>query len=288
MSLLVIDIGGSSVKSAIFEETLSDYRTFQSPSSWEEMREKLDETIVYYLENYEVLALSFSVPAIPNQETGEIKGASSLRYIHGFSFREYFEKNYGLPVYFENDAVCACKAETSLGAARGAENALFLVIGTGIGGVILSNGEVQPGAHHFSGEFGMMLIDKGKEWSELGSAVHMARKFSKLKGKEYQGREVFALAEAGDKDAIQATEELYYYLALGIYNLQYMIDPERFILGGGITNNVKLISNIERKLSEIMSYGQRCPITPKIVKAVFGNDANLIGAGILAIETQNK
>ncbi|MCD5001909.1 ROK family protein [Enterococcus saccharolyticus] len=280
MTILTIDIGGSSVKSAIYTDKLEDRNHFFSPPSLNEMQVKLDQLISYYLEQYPIEAIAFSVPGIPNHDTGRVEGVSSLRYIHQFDFISYFSEKYQRPIYFENDANCACKAEVQLGIAGEVKNALFMVIGTGIGGTIISNGQILSGEHAYGGEFGMMLIDGRHELSELGSAVHMARKYSILKGKSYTGEEVFALADQGEIDAVAATEKLYHYLALGIYNLQYMIDPEYIVLGGGITKRRNLLKHILRKLDEIMNYGQVCPITPKIRLAKFGNDANLIGAAL--------
>ena len=175
MTILTIDIGGSSVKSGIFTNQLSDQKQFQSPATLSEMQEKLDQLIQSYIDAYPIEAIGFSVPGIANQETGRVDGVSSLRYIHDFDFVTYFKETYQLPVYFENDANCACKAEIHLGIAGEVKNALFMVIGTGIGGTIISNGQIQPGQHSYGGEFGMMLVDGRRELSELGSAVHMAR-----------------------------------------------------------------------------------------------------------------
>ncbi|WP_159723038.1 ROK family protein [Enterococcus sp. CSURQ0835] len=285
MKILTIDIGGSSVKSALFDQTLSDIRRFDSPADWETMRQKLDQLIQSYLRQAEVAAISFSVPGIPNQATGEIEGASSLRYLHGFDFRGYFQAHYPLPIFFENDANCGCIAELQAGAAKDLQSVLFLVIGTGIGGALVVDKKILPGAHRFGGEFGMMLMEHDgqfKEWSELGSAVHMGRKFSQLKGKTYQGTDVFELAAVGDERAQTLCEELYHYLALGIYNLQYSFDPQAFVLSGGIVNQPELLANISRKLQVIMGYGQRCPIVPQLRVATFGSQANLIGAGLVA------
>ncbi len=282
MTILTIDIGGSSVKSAIYTSELVNQKQFMSPKTLSEMQAQLDELIQSYLAQYPVETLAFSVPGIANQVTGRVDGVSSLRYIHDFDFVAYFKEKYQLPVFFENDANCACKAEIHLGIAGEVKNALFMVIGTGVGGTIISNGQIQPGEHAYGGEFGMMLVDGRRELSELGSAVHMARKYSQKKGQEFTGEEVFALAEAGEEEALAATNELYHYLALGIYNLQYIIDPEYIVLGGGITKKADLLPKIQEKLAEIMNYGQRCPIVPKIQVAKFGNDANLIGAALTA------
>lgn len=172
-------------------------------------------------------------------------------------------------------------AEMILGAGKSVDNMIFLIIGTGIGGSVIYNRQIQSGANSFAGEFGMMLVDGKREWAQLGSAVHMARKVSAIKDEIVTGEEVFELAKLGDKECIMATEELYHYLALGIYNLQYIIDPELIILGGGISNNKELIPNIERHLSLIMNNGQRSPLFPKLTTCQFRNDANLIGAAYL-------
>lgn len=282
MTILTIDIGGSSIKSAVFTDHLFEHKKIPSPSTLSEMQEQLDSLIQQYLRQYSIEAIAFSVPGLANQETGKVEGGSSLRYIHDFDFISYFKEKYQLPIYFENDANCACKAEIHFGLAGKVKHAVFMVIGTGIGGAIVSNGQIQTGAHSYAGEFGMMLVDGRHELSELGSAVRMARKYSAIKGKTYTGEDVFRLANQGEEVALALTESLYHYLALGIYNIQYMIDPESIVLGGGITRHPPLLENINRKLTEIMRNGHHCPIFPNVQVAQFGNDANLIGAALTA------
>lgn len=280
---LVIDIGGTSVKGAIFKDnTLCERRNFYSPKNWQNMVSELDSMISGYLKEYDIDAISFSVPGIANQQTGEIDGASSLHYLHGFPFLQHFKETYQLPVFFENDANCACHAEVAAGAAKGAKNVIFIIIGTGIGGSIVMNGEFVSGANNFAGEFGMMLMDDAnEEWSKTGSAVHMARAYSKEVGQETSGKEVFDRAEAGEMLALSYVDNLYLNLAKGLYNLQYILDPEYIVVGGGISNKPNLLTKLDEKLDVVMGYGQRCPIRPKIVTSYYKNDANLIGAGLL-------
>ncbi len=283
---LVIDIGGSSVKSGIWQagKLLAEEQA-PSPANWEEMLAQLVNLKARKSQDYPLKGVSFSLPGIVNKKTGILEGASSLAYLHGFAFREVVSQAMGLPVFMENDAKCAALAEQRYGVAKNKQNVLFVVIGTGIGGTIISDGQIRKGHHSFSGEFGMMLINGRDEWALLGSAVHMARRVSVAKGlpeTALSGREVFELAEAGDPLADQAVEELYHYLALGIYNLQYIIDPELIILGGGISAKTGLIADIERHLQLIMGYGQRSPLFPKLAVCQFGNEANLIGAAIVA------
>ncbi|WP_314062660.1 ROK family protein [uncultured Vagococcus sp.] len=284
---LVIDIGGSSVKSAIWHQgELLEQEQFPSGGDWEEMLGQIIALKERKSQFYRLEAVSFSLPGIVNEATGVLEGASSLAYLHGFAFREVMSKALDLPVYMENDANCAALAEQRYGVAKKKQNVLFVVIGTGIGGTIISDGQIRRGHHLFGGEFGMMLINGHDEWAILGSAVHMARKVSLAKGlsEPLSGQEIFRLADEGDQLACEAVEELYHYLALGIYNLQYIIDPEMIVLGGGISAKAGLIENIQRHLALIMDYGQRSPLFPKLALCKFGNEANLIGAAITAME----
>ena len=281
---LVIDIGGSSIKYALFNEgELSEVKLYPSPKIWSEMiiifkKIKLEVTPKYD----EIMSINVSVPGVPNQENGRIDGASSLSYLHEVEFIKELSQLFEKEIYFENDANCASLAELHFGAGKTSQNMLFLVVGTGIGGTVIYDRQIKNGTHHFAGEFGMMLIDGRNEWAHLGSAVHMARKVSKTLGYEVTGEDVFKLAKENNQVANEAVEELYHYLALGIYNLQYILDPELIIIGGGISKNSELVENINRKLVEIMSFGQRSPLFPKIKVCQYGNDANLIGAGMIS------
>ncbi|MDT2782416.1 ROK family protein [Vagococcus fluvialis] len=229
-----------------------------------------------------IVSVNVSVPDIANNQTGSrIDGASSLHYLHEIEFINTLEKIFNKPIYFENDANCASLAELHFGAGKNHQDMLFLVIGTGIGGTVIYNRKIKRGAHDFAGEFGMMLVDGRHEWAVLGSAVHMARKVSKEIGWEVTGEEVFTLAKEGNTIAKKAVEELYFYNALGIYNLQYILDPEVIIIGGGISKHPDLIKEINLKLKEIMSFGQRSPLIHELHVCEYGNDANLIGASMI-------
>ncbi|HCM88489.1 MULTISPECIES: ROK family protein [Vagococcus] len=280
---LVIDIGGTSIKYALCEHgKLSEIKQVNSPQKWEAMIVVFKEILAEYKEEFsEVISVNISVPGVPNKETGRIDGASSLHYLHEVAFLSELSTIFKRPIYFENDANCASLAELHFGAGQGCQDMLFLIIGTGIGGTVIYDRTIQKGRHHFAGEFGMMLVDGRREWAELGSTVHMARKVSKELGYKVDGKEAFELAKKGNQIAQKQVEELYFYLALGIYNLQYILDPEVIIIGGGISAQPELVSEIEQQLQKIMTFGQRSPLFPKVEVCKFGNDANLIGASMI-------
>jgi len=186
----------------------------------------------------------------------------------------------------ENDANCAALAETWSGAALGAKNVLFVVVGTGVGGAIVLNGKIHSGAHLYGGEFGFMYLDyDGKPnqqtLSGLGTAVCMAGRYCERIGVPHgthSGKEVFELAKQGDEIAMEEVENFYKYLSIGLFNLQTCFDPEVIVIGGGISANNEIITNLETRVNDLLKGAHIKDFTARILPCQYKNDANLIGA----------
>ena len=91
-------------------------------------------------------------------------------------------------------------------------------------------------------------------------------------------KDVFALQETGDEIAHKAVEEMYEALAIAIYNIQYCVDPELFVIGGAISERPDFAENINRYIHSILAKVKIARICPQVVRAEHGNDANLMGA----------
>ena len=282
MSLLAFDIGGTSVKYAIWDEDqLKEKGSFFTPDSWDQLKSLLVQTKVSFQERFMIDGVAFSAPGAINQIDRQIEGVSEVPYIHFFPIYDELEAAFGVPVSFENDANCAGLAEIWRGAAVDKSNVLFVVLGTGIGGAIIVNGEIQHGHHLLGGEFGFMLLEGERTFSELGTAVAMARRYAKrmnLPTNEVSGEQVFQLAEAGDQVAKEEVNTFYHYLVKGLYNLAYSFDPEVLLLGGGVSNKPDLIERINDEMDALFSRLRVPPFRPVIELCQFKNDANLIGA----------
>lgn len=281
MSLLVMDIGGSSVKFAVWEkEQLVDKGSFVTPKTWDEMKQEMVQLKGKIDAKYTIDGVAFSAPGAVNQSKGVIEGASAVPYIHHFPVFFELEELFGCPVSMENDANCAGLAEVWRGAAKGLQNVLFVVIGSGIGGAVIVDGKVRHGKHLFGGEFGYMLLKEDKTFSDLGTAVNMAKRYSKRMELETElsGKEVFELAEQGDEIAEEEVETFYHYLAIGIYNLQYSFDPEKIIIGGGVSSKEGLLDELNVHLAKVVESAKIAPFIPEVAICEFQNDANLIGA----------
>ena len=210
-----------------------------------------------------------------------------MPYIHGPNFRNILKKATGLDMSMENDANCAALAEVWMGAAKDNNDALFLVCGTGIGGAIIKNKKLHLGTNLHGGEFGYMIMEsdmeKGtvKNYSEVASTFSIVKRVAQYKNidtSKIDGKKIFDMAKDGDKDCLRAIDEFYYKLALGIFNLQYVYDPEVIVIGGAISDREDLVDCINAKLELILKQAKIAKIMPTVRKCVYSNDANLIGA----------
>jgi len=282
MALLALDIGGTSIKYGIWEnEKISNKGSLKTPKTWTEMKVQLKDLKKRAEEQIPLEGVAISSPGAVNQDKGIIEGASAIPYIHHFPIFAELTELFQCPVSIENDANCAGLAEVWKGAAKGLKNVLFVVVGSGIGGAVIMDGKVWHGKHLFGGEFGFMLLTDNNTFSDLGTAVNMARRTAKRKNipeDELSGKDVFDMAEQGDPIALEEVETFYHYLAQGIYNLQYSFDPEKIIIGGGVSSKEDLIPQLNKRLEKIIKQVKIASFMPEITLCKFKNDANLIGA----------
>lgn len=221
--------------------------------------------------------MAISSPGAVDQKNGIIGGSSALPYIHNFKIVDELKKRFELPVSIENDANSAALGELAEGAGKGSDSMAFFVIGTGIGGAIIINQKVWHGAHLFGGEFGYMSIGT-KSVSDLASPVAMANRYNERTGKKLDGKTVFALADEDDPVASDERQTLIHSLALAIYNVQQSFDPDKIVIGGGISNNPELIPLLNREIDYIRKQVNPASIKPEIVLCSLKSNANLRGA----------
>ncbi|OOM77317.1 beta-glucoside kinase [Clostridium puniceum] len=288
-NFMVFDVGGTSTKWSIIDESgdFKESNKFDCLNTVDEFFDELIKISNEMKEKYDVKGIAISAPGAVDSDTGIIGGITAIPYIHGPNFKEIITSGTNLTVEVENDANCAALGECWLGAGKNNKDLAFVVCGTGIGGAIVKDKKVHVGIHKHGGEFGYCSInfdlDKSKatNWSQAGSTIALARNVAQLKGLDedsINGIEVFEMCSKGDKIAIQEVNKYYFIMAVGIYNIQYIFDPEVIILGGAISERLEYVDEINKRLDIMMNSELEGTIKPVIKTCQFGNNANKLGA----------
>lgn len=277
MKLAVFDIGGTTVKTGIYEDKhIIEQESFKTPKTFTALKEKMHELI----DDRHFTGLAISAPGDVNIKTGVIEGRSMVPYLHQRPIFAELQEEFGLPVAIENDANCAGICETKMGNGRKFNNVGFIVIGTGIGGAIFINHELYRGAHLVGGEFGFMRGGTDRILSMDATLVKAARDYSEQTKTEVEGKELFALAEQGDKLAQNLLERFYDLLASSMYDLQVSFDFDAFILGGGVSARAEISSEVAKRLKQKLADFGLTRIMPEVMTCQYHNSANLYGAAL--------
>ena len=268
-----IDVGGTSIKYGIIKEDLNFIKTDEIDTEAKKGGPNILNKIINIVENfkndYEIAGVCISTAGMVDCEKGEIIYASSLipNYT-GTNIKETIENKLNIPCEVENDVNCAALAEHFAGGAKGSNISLCLTIGTGIGGSIIINNEVYHGAFGSGGEVGYMNMNKST-FQDLGASSILVKKVACMKNIEN--------AKSGDKDCINAIDDMIEVLGQGIANICYIINPEVVVLGGGIMAQKeylydKIKSSMDKNLIPFISN------KTSLEFAMNGNKAGMLGA----------
>ncbi|MGD6940986.1 ROK family protein [Cytobacillus gottheilii] len=293
---MVFDIGGTYLKYAVMDQEGKKFESGKLPTPADGLEiflQEISRVTKGYSNDYQLQGIALSSPGAVDVKTGFIGGASAIPYIHGVCMTNLISEQTNLPVSIENDANCAALAEGWLGAARGIDYYICIVIGTGIGGSIVINQSILRGAALHGGEFGYMIMGTESKdpldqtWSRVASTNALVEEVARRKSLEkssLNGEEVFRLAEEGDVIAKESLATFYKRLAIGIYNLKYTLDPQKILIGGGISQRPEVISGINQELRLLKNDISTLDI--EVEACEFDNDANLIGALYHFLKTQ--
>lgn len=187
------------------------------------------------------------------------------------------KNKFNLPVAIENDANCAALAEIFYGKVD--KNYLaFLIIGSGIGGAITKSGKIIKGKSLEAGEFGYMLL-KNEEgnfdnFSKLATLPNIRRKMIKKYGIDESTYLIFDKYMQKKEPHFTEVDQMFTYLAMGIYNIFYTVNPEIIYLGGAISSDERFVREIKNRLNTGVFKSIDIEISPES----FFNDNNLYGA----------
>jgi len=226
----------------------------------------------------------------------------------GEPFGERLAGGLGTRVWVENDANAAAWAETRFGAAAGRDAVVCVTVGTGVGGGIVMDRQVWRGAFGMAGEIGhLQVVEAGREcrcgqrgcleqYASGSALVAAAREMIAAGGPDSAGLRtacgdraealtgpvVTQLAASGDPAAVRLIGEVGRWLGVGLAGLAAVLDPECFVIGGGVLDAGELLLGPARSsFAARLPAGDHRPHAP-VLAAVLGNEAGLVGAADLA------
>lgn len=298
LALLALDIGGSAVKHGIWEENeLLEKGSFPTPLTRKQFYEAINNLLAEQKATYKITGIALSCPGDIDESTGMVNGLSYVPFLHLGEFQQEFSEATGLPVSMLNDANAAALAEMTMGVGVGHQEAIFLIIGSGVGLSIVSKGKIVMDPSNKLDQLDKLVADGVKAINNNKvSPVHIARRVSLKKLKfpsAIDGKDVFQLAADGDSVAKKEIENMYSSLAEIVISLNSVFQPELIGIGGGVSNNQELLPNLEQAVDTLLQEengllaifktlftSQKELPKPELTLCKYKNDANLLGAVI--------
>ncbi|WP_407267876.1 ROK family protein [Radiobacillus sp. PE A8.2] len=288
---LSFDIGGTQIKYGIVNEN-GDV-VFHSLMDTEAhiggmyIMKKIIESAKGIMKRYQIQGITISTAGVVDADKGIVLGASdAIPNYTGLNIKEILLKELHLPVTVRNDADCAALCEKWLGGHQ-VDNFIMLTIGTGVGGGIVINDELYSGHSFSAGEWGYMNIE-GSPFQEIASItglINMAKTLSDSRA--WTGREIYELYDKGDESITKVVSRFYRHLAIGISNLIYIFNPQKVIIGGGITaRGDQFVCEIKEELRKHIK--ESFYRETDLVLAKYSNQAGLIGAVYNFIQEQSN
>ncbi|MGE6629294.1 ROK family protein [Bacillus sp. NPDC077027] len=281
----VFDVGGTRTKFGLMTEDgmlmeSGDYAT--DCTHLDLFLQAMVEVIRDFQQNWTLEGIAISLPGFVDSSTGYTEFAGAITALNRQNIKTLLEKKTALRVEVENDANCAALAEKFSGHGVDCQSFICMTIGTGIGGGIFVGGQLVRGATFRGGEFGMMLNESANgQFTTLNGSASTAgliRSYKAYKSIPHHvhvdGKEVFEEAER-DQAVQQLIDQWYKRLAIGIYNLATVLNPEKILIGGGVSIREDLIKQLHARLNALHSWKD---IEVKIEPCKYLNQAGMIGA----------
>lgn len=301
-----VDLGGTAIKVGICNEQGELLHTYEGPTETENGTEAVIDNIIKYVRLVveqspftweQVEGVGAGLAGFMNIKDGIILFAPNVCF-KDVPIRAILTERLGKPIKVDNDANVAALGEVWSGAGKGVDNCVCYTLGTGVGGGIIINGKIYQGFSGVAGELGHMAVIPDLEAIQCGcgkmgcletvssatgiirmakDAVQRGDRTSLSQIEEITAKDVFDAAKAGDEVAARIVNRAAFYLGKSMAAVTAILNPERFIIGGGVSKAGAIL------FDEIREVFQK--LTPdtlqqgvEIVPATLGNDAGMIGA----------
>lgn len=306
-----IDLGGTNIAVGLVDDNGKILHQSSTPTintrPYTEIVKDMAELAISVTESAgykkeDIKAVGIGSPGTVDNKNGVVVYANNLK-MDNAKIAEEFKKIWDIPVNMENDANAAAFGEY-IATGANSSSFVFITLGTGVGGGVVLNGEILRGFNNAGGELGHMVIDyNGKSctcgrkgcWEAYASVTalisqtkeameknpdslmhNIAKDFGKI-----NGRVAFDAAKAGDKAGKEVVDQYIEYVADGIASIINIFQPEKLVIGGGISKEGDYILTPLKEYVDKNDYNKKMPKTEIQIAKLF-NDAGIVGAALAA------
>ena len=309
-----IDLGGTTVKIAYFDETGAMLDKWEIPTvtanGGSQILPDIAGSIRGYLEHHQIsdrdiLGLGIGVPG-PVNAKGVVNKCINLGW-GVFNIAETLSSLTGFPVKAGNDANVAALGEFWKGGGQGCDNMVFVTLGTGVGGGIVVEGNLLHGAHGSGAEIGHLVLNRNEtvpcncgkygcveQYCSATGIVRLAKLHLAATGapsalrdvENLTCKDIFDAGKDGDKEALAILDQVYNYMGEFLGNVCSTVNPEVVVIGGGVSKAGDVL--LQGIVPYFKKYCFHAAAGARFALASLGNDAGAYGAFKLALDAFGK
>lgn len=305
MNAIGVDVGGTKIAAGVVSpegEVLHEVR-YPSAGPRERLLSSIARAIDEVRKGFEVGSVCLAVPGFVMSAENKVIFAPNLHAIEGVPLKEELGRRTGLHVTVENDANAAAWGEFRFGAGSEATHLVFITLGTGVGGGVISHGLLLRGAQGAGGELGHITIQADGPrcgcgnhgcLEALASGTAIARRAREVASEHPNsalgqlamertvlGEDVTELAQGGDGAAISVLKETGVWLGIGLAGFVNVFNPEVIAIGGGVARAGELILKSARHEVHLRAQSPSRDLV-QIREATLGGRSGVLGAAALA------
>lgn len=315
MYYLGIDLGGTNIVAGVVDEDGNIIVKASCKTNVPRPQEAIcDDMAAVALKALESAGLTkndinyvgIGAPGAVNSSTGVIEFTNNFNY-HNWEIVKMMNDRLGVDIYVENDANAAAYGEFVVGAAKDANDAVVITLGTGVGGGIIIDGMIYSGSNYAGAELGHIVIQHGGRqctcgrkgcWEAYSSATGIINMTKEAIINPYNNNSILCKMIGGDtskitgKTAFDAmlqgcdvgkaiVDEYISYLGCGIVNIINIFQPEILCIGGGVSRQGNVLLDPIKKIVEVERYTKHNAHQTELCLCKLGNDAGIIGAAFL-------
>ena len=296
-----IDVGATKIETVVLEQNGQEKHRSRTacPKDYLSILNAI-KSISQKLEKDFKMELPIGVchPGIHSPQTGLVKNAPNCYWLEKKPFQNDLRKALGKEVFCENDANCFALSEAIDGSGKNYKIVYGIILGSGAGGGLVIDKQIISGPNGVAGEWGHNQIPyfaakkenfdsnnaREAEIESFISGLGLAKRFNKLYGKNLKTNEIFELNRKHDLDAERFIDDFKVNLAMSLSSIINILDPDAFIFGGGVSNEIDFLSEVESMVKKFVIGKEYQGV---FLKPKFGDASGVRGAARLGRVVSN-